>query len=304
MKLGLIISAAIVVLFGGLLFYSMQGKLDEPTQRTAPDKLVAVTLPADPPALQVAEPTGGDAAALYEQAFQFYRAHEAELSQSPPPADPVESLLGLLDAAARMAAVEAGFLDRSIPVAMGVAPVFGDALESICLLALQEADRRAEAQDMRGAVGIATSVWSLGRRAFEHNVRLYNRIQGLQMMDEALVRLMVWAEPAGLSTEGFDALAAALPEIQAAWEPKLRIVAGTDPPIGDLLNLARHDQDRTFRVAAMLRLGVARFNPGSRANLRAINAAIEDGQLDDDELVAAAADWSAALTLDEMKRLR
>lgn len=306
MKFGLMISVGIVALFGVILFYSMQGSLDAPTRLTAPETLIAVTLPPDPPALTLppSAPGDTDAAALYQQALTRYREQETELSQSPPPSDRLEPFLALLEQAAQAERVTPGFLDHSIPVAIDGEPAWGDALESIYLLAMEEADRRHEAGDVDGAVRIARAIWTLGRRAFEDNVRLYNRIQGLRLMGDAIGRLSRWLDPAALDTEALSDVASGLSRVRAAWEPKLRIVVGTDPPIGDLINLARHDQDRTFRVAATLRLGVARFKPGTRSNLRAINKTLDDAQASSDPLLAEAGRWAANLTLEEMKRLR
>jgi len=84
----------------------------------------------------------------------------------------------------------------------------------------------------------------------------------------------------------------------------VRTIMGTDPHVGDLLNVAKNDEDRTFRIAATLQLGIAKFTDGNPGNRSAINAYLGEAKQSDDPMLAEAAAAADALTLEDFRTLR
>jgi len=96
----------------------------------------------------------------------------------------------------------------------------------------------------------------------------------------------------------------ALKKVADAWVPKVgKILKSLRPQIGDLINIARNDKDLTFRVEATLQLGVVKFNPKTRGNLKAITSAIEDAKASEDPAISAAGNAAEAFTKEEMRKL-
>jgi hypothetical protein len=95
----------------------------------------------------------------------------------------------------------------------------------------------------------------------------------------------------------------AINKITTNWDGKIQLIQAVHQPKGDLMNIAKNDQDPTFRVAATAWLGVAKYNPGSRANEKAINALIANGLKSDDPDIASAAQAANDFTRDELRKL-
>ena len=299
MKVGFLISGLLLAVAAAVVAYTfVQNAADPPTAATSPEKLTQVTLSDDAPPLVTPNAPDADATDLYRRAMGHYRANSVELDMGEPPPAKVAELVDLMLAATRAGRVQEGFLDVQISDDLQAGPNFGDALEGVGLVLLFEAQNRFQAGDKEGAIAASEAVWLLGRRAFEQNTHLYPRITGLTMMQNAGSQLLVWLPPE--QTTGWER---DLRRIDDAWMKKLPIVSGTDPHIGDLINIALNDEDPTFRLAATLRLGVAKFNPGAPGNLAAINDAIAEAKEDDNPRVRRAAMIADEATEAEMRRV-
>lgn len=299
MRIGLLISGLLLVIVAAVFAYTfVQNAADPPTTATSPERLARVTLPGDAVPLVTPSDPEADATDLYRRAMGYYRANSVELDMEYPPPDKMAALVDLMLAATQAGQVQDGFLDVQISDDLQAGPNFGDALEGVGLVLLFAAQDRYQAGDKDGAIALSQAVWLLGRRAFEHNTHLYPRITGLTMMQNAGSQLLVWLPPE--QTVGWER---GLRRIDDAWMAKLPIVSGTKPHIGDLTNIARNDQDPTFRLAATLRLGIAKFNPGTSGNLSAINAAIADAKADEDAKVRRAGLIADEATEAEVRRV-
>lgn len=299
MKVGLLISGMFLAIAVAVVAYTfVQNAADPPTSATSPEKLVLVALPEDAPALVTPVEPDADATDFYRRAMGYYRANSVELDMEKPPPAKVAELADLLLAASRAGHVEDGFLDVQISDDLQAGPNFGDALEGIGMVLLFEAQSRYQAGDKNSAIALSQAAWLLGRRAFENNTHLYPRITGLTMMQNAGSQLLVWLPPE--QTVGWER---GLRRIDDAWMLKFPIVSGTKPHIGDLINVALNDEDPTFRLAATLRLGVAKFNPGTSGNLSAIESAIEEAKQDDNAKVRRAGLIADEATQAEMRRV-
>ena len=293
MKYGIIISIVIVLAFVGTLLYINAGDPpDPPTDATAPAKLARAQFPADMPALHEPSAPGADAGQAYQDVLTHFSSREPVLTRRDPsrwPREPVTKLRELMVEAMRAGDVPDGFLDRYLPVKLQADPRFGPALEWIQTILLHEADRLREADDDTAARDAAMAVWALGRRAFEHNTRLFNRRQGLRLMAASGQHMLQHADRYGIDTAALRRWANTINTIQNKWMSKSQIIYSVDPHAGDLINLAKNDKDRSFRVGATLRLGIAKFTADGPANREAVQQTIDQLKKSDDQLIREAA---------------
>ena len=304
MKLGITISLLVVVFFVVIGVVSFRGVAEPPTAETRPEKLVRQILPASLPKLNAPKQPAEDASGLYRQAFNYFNEHRVELSTTPPHPDRSSEVTDLIIAAANKGQVAEGFLDKRTPIDSGLKPSDDEAVMAVATAALVHAEDSAQFNKPKRAREAAYAVWAMGHRAFEHNVRLDYRWQGLTIMIDAMVTLSNLAE----HDESIDAdpvweWLSALQAVDSAWQKKHELIAQVRPHVGDLINVARHDKDMTFRVEALLKLGVIKFAPGSRGNHRAIMATIEDALATDDPHLQAAGSAAINLSKEDLSKI-
>lgn len=310
MKQGIIVSIVIVAAFALLMIFGVlnEGDPDPPTHRTAPEKLVEARLPDDlespVPAGEPATPYGP----IYDRALSHYNQHRDALSSTGGGAA-ADELASIVLEAMGAGGASPGFLDKHIPMRPAAEPAFGDAFERVAAVTLAKADEAWKAGRREEAVRLTLAVWTLGERAFRDNVRLYPRGRGLNLIASAGAQLYGWREGEGgddvpVSEETLRAWGDAVSAVDEAWTPKMQVAMGAEPPIGDLVNLALRDKDRTMQVEATLRLGVHQHAPKGGANRKAILSAIEELRTSADPLVADAAAAAEAFTLEEFRRVR
>lgn len=304
MKIGLIVSGVIVVVAVGLFLIVTlaTGTATPPTSQTSPERLKRAELPATLRPVHAPANAEEDATPAYDELLRVVGESQGQLTASPPAPEAVAPVTALLLRAADAGKVQRGFLDKSIPVAVTIEPAFGEALEVSWAAALDEADRLHRAGDVEAALRLARAVFVLGERAFRENTLLYNRLQGLAIVASAGSRLYEWAPEA--ERDNLAAWGQAVTSIESAWREKLGIVSAVKPHPGDLLNVAQRDEDPTFRIAGVLRLGIARHSAGSRANRVAMESAIAAAQASGDPLLKQAGDAADAVTADDVKRIR
>jgi hypothetical protein len=297
------VAAALIL---GVTAYTVIGQADGPTRLTNSEGLKAQRLPGPTGATAMSVPGNpqDDAAVYYERAISLYDEKRSALPDTREHDELVAELCGLLQQAANAGHIDAGFMDSHIPVEIGAEPDFGDAVEAVYELAIYQSAYRYTHADPQGARDIAVAVWVFGQRMFEHNSRLYNRNTGLDMMESAGSMLyQMAADDPTLDTEALRDWSQAINTIRQSWQPKLEVVLGLAPPIGDLVNIALNDGDRMFRIKATLRLGVHKHASISWANRRAIQSAIQSAIDSDDPMLAQAGRAADAMTLKQKRRL-
>jgi len=264
-------------------------------KQTLPDTAAGFTFPTDPEV---------DAATDYEQLIRLYGEHPDTLPKTREHDELIAGLSSLFIKAARSGRVKQGFIDRHIPIEIGALPDFDDALESAYELAIFESARRYTHQDPQGARELAVAVWVLGERMFKHNDRLYGKVVGLDMMESAGAILFEMSEddPA-IDGEALAFWSSAITGIRSAWQPKLEVMLGVTPPIGDLVNITVNDEDRMFRIEATLRLGIFKHAAGSGGNRQMILRSIDQAIASDDPMISQAGRAAEALTLEQKRRL-
>jgi hypothetical protein len=297
-----IMSASLVVMAVAVSIHLRTGEVstsvtggDALRKQTLPDPVAGLTLPSNPEA---------DAAAVYEELIRLVGEHPDALPGTREQDDLIAGVSALLVQAAGAGRVQQGFIDRHIPVEIGALPDFDDAVETAYELAIKESARRYTREDPQGARELAVAVWVLGERMFRHNDRLYGKVVGLDMMESAgAILYEISADDPTIDGEALASQSAAITGIRRAWQPKLEVMLGVTPPIGDLVNIAMNDEDRMFRVEATLRLGIFKHAAGSGGNRRMILRSIDQAIDSDDPMISEAGRAAAALTLEEKRRL-
>lgn len=306
MKIGhvILVLSGLVILGASLTF--VIGRSDAPTRMTNADALAEQVFDASLPVLATPPSRPDDRAEVYyERVIELIQANRDALPKTKKHDELVDQVCEQLVLAAEAGRVADGFLDGHIPVQIGALPDYDDALEEVLTLAIYRSADLYRQGDTDQARALAFSVWVMGRRMFEHNVRLYHRNTGLDMMESAGSILYDMAEnDPGLDAEGIRAWSDAIDGIRRHWQPKLQIILGTDPAIGDLVNIASHDWDRMFRIETTLRLGIYKHGSIGRGNKRAVERAIQDAmEQTDDPVLAEAARAADAMTLKERRRV-
>lgn len=301
MKLGIAISILIVLLIGAFFVFGVRGVADPATSATSKAKLARLTLPVGTP-FTIDFETTGNANVRYADVFRYFRANQRDLNSDEPIAAKADELIGKFIYASKAPDVTKPFLDDQIPLEAGGGMVDeAAAFELAPQSAMYRADELWRKGDKARAQEAAKAVWLFGQRAFEHSTRFSNRYNGIGTMlfvygtmqgwDPALAEPMrPWADP--------------LMQGVRAWEEKISVVRSNPPKVGDLLNVARHDEDLTFRIEATLWLGVARWNPRTTANEREIDKAIEEASASSDPTLAKAAQYARTLTREQLRRIR
>ena len=77
----------------------------------------------------------------------------------------------------------------------------------------------------------------------------------------------------------------------------------SDPNPGDVFNVAENDKDRSWRIQAILSLGIVKFTATKRGDLRRVRKIIDKNVAGDDPLAAAAAKAAKELTARQFNQL-
>lgn len=304
MKWGILVSVIIIAAVVGLIFVSNRGFAEAPTSATSPEKLKKVDLPDSLPSLYVSSDATGNAKNDYYRALNVYLQNKDAFESETPPYALVDEATNHLVAGMDKMNIQQGFVDDQVPMKPGASPKFGAALEVLPIAVLDSANEAFEEGNEAQAISAATAVFALGERAFRSNDRFYSRNTGLMLMGQALAQLNTWKESLPDSGENFIPWFQALEKIQQAWMEKVKITANLDPHVGDLINMARNDEDVTFRIAATLNLGVAKLNPGSKGNLRVIHEALKELKEDPNSMVAEAAEVAETIKKEDIAIMR
>lgn len=305
MKLGIFISIAFVLILTVVIIVKVIPHADSPTAATAPDTLGKVTLAEDMPRLYQITNVSDNAMTHYHAAIEYYQRHRNDLQRSTPSDEHADALADHLIKAMHAGRVPEGFLDKQTEIKVGMGQNTGD-LPAVATAVLKVLEDRAKQETLdEKDRETALALFALGERAFRRNVLIGNRQFGLSLMIDGAGYLGAFSlQEQGRTTDELNATSEAVNRIVDAWMPKLRTIMGTDPHVGDLLNVAKNDEDRTFRIAATLQLGIAKFTDGNPGNRSAINAYLGEAKQSDDPMLAEAAAAADALTLEDFRTLR
>lgn len=307
MKVGIFISLAIVVVIAAVLAVTMFKPADSPTRATSPSNLQLLEYPGEMPSLFPTPEQSANANARYDKAVQYFLTNKHVLGHDNPAPDEGKQLMDLLIDAMHAATVSEGLLDQQIPVTVGGQPRHTELVMYLPIIVSKQAEQAVGASNQARALEMMQAQWALGQRMLEYSVRMDNRLFGVQLMSSAGEQMLTLADDMGEQSpiDPNDVLTWAqyVNSTHSVWKNRIEIIMNTKPHVGDLLRIATEDPDRTFRLAATLRLGIAKFNPGHSGNLRAINKTLDRAIASDDPLIAKAAKAAKALTKEEFRRI-
>jgi hypothetical protein len=303
MRLGIIISIILVALLAFLFVALSGGQVDPPTRATAPEKLKEFKMKAGLPKMWEVSSPDASATALYDKLFTTVHGNKRYADDNVPDAL-VETAMSQLIAASEAGQIANGWLDEKIPMEPSATPEFGDTLEVIYTLALKHATKLTSSEPSR-AVRILRANFALGQRAFDNNKRLYPRRVGLDIMLETAGSLSQLSEQEASLNSELSAWQPELEKLRSVWNPKIELVLNLRSNIGDLLNIAEHDEDLSFKSEAVLVLGLRKFSPaGKKGNKTAIEEAIKRLQSDEEPLIAKAAKAAEAIKKEDIGKVR
>ncbi|XAL99651.1 hypothetical protein OT109_18985 [Phycisphaeraceae bacterium D3-23] len=117
--------------------------------------------------------------------------------------------------------------------------------------------------------------------------------------EEALDATEMHAAEPDPAEQDLDAWEQAVTAIDTAWREKLDMISLAKPNVADLIRVAEHDEDRSFRVYATHQLGYARFECGEPGNQRMIAQAIGRASVSDDPLIRQAARFAQRMNREQ-----
>jgi hypothetical protein len=307
MKLGMLTSLGLVLVFCLIAYFTFFGVADAPTRQTSANTLIVVSLPGDLPKLYSPSNPDEDASVPYIQAFQFYLKNRDAFNLVPESAPPKELSKKLIDKmieAMNAGKVPESFLDNQFPYSLIERPKYEDALEMVPFVLLWEANNRLRDDDKARAFEATKAAFALLDRAYRKNHRFEVRGIALQLMNECGNTMFALTDGEGELFKRMQKYQKPIKDVELHWQSKMEVIGNIRPHIGDVINMARNDQDLTFRIRAVQWLAVAKFRPGGRGNVRAIAQAIADAKLDPNPMIQDAAKMAEQFTIQEYRKIK
>jgi hypothetical protein len=275
-----------------------RGDVDPPTLVSSDDALRARKLDTAslPPVFESKE--SGDAGALYARALQMYNENRDKLSGRKPDPAVLRELAGTLKSAMDRHDVTNGFADAAVPLEPGGEADYKDAPTRIANLLREDAKSLPKEQ----AADQLLSIWAMGQRLFMNNVRLAPRRAGLAAMSLAELTYTPLIGSADPHTKAMQSWVPKIEGIVGDWSAKMEVF-GSKPNVGDLLRVAELDEDRTFRVEAVLAMGAAKWTNTTTGNLRGIRNSLAAFQAGSDPLLAKAARAAEAMSREQVRQM-
>jgi len=305
-KLGWIIAGALLlVLVIVIVSLTLITSPSEPTHATRKSGFMELREPSvSLSAVLGAEPSApGNAADDYAKAVAVYKANERKLSTM----RDYRPVMGLLEQMHKHVAagaqkremryvfvhtpekMEVGFLCEPATYLTNVA----DAMD---LLAKAHVDAGRHEQ----AAAVLADKLVMGRHMMNERARVHMVRNGILAQAAALDGLLAVYRLTNAPPEKVSAAqnyADALSAMRSFYEDKQRVVWSLKPHPGDIFNVVANEQDRAWKVQAVLALGVVRYTADDSDDARHAEKLLDELVHADDPLVAAAA--KAARDLDE-----
>ncbi|MEX2214958.1 MAG: hypothetical protein WD768_12560 [Phycisphaeraceae bacterium] len=308
--IGIGISGAILILIVVILLVTLGGNIGRTTHYSRDFVLKKHDISsfnrdpankdAEPARLSpVAEAGSGDASSQFEALLRYYQDNRAAIDPDGTSAEVGEAILDHFISLQQAGAVPARSFDGVTPMLPQAKPDFDAALLNMALAGMKRAavlHARPNDESKQRAMDAAKALWVLGLTMYEKSKRVPLRTMGMELMRAAGTEIFNWS---GDGTELGDAITKWVNAMnkfdEEYWGPKSAVI-GTlrygepdSPTLGDLVNIAQNDEDPTWRVAATLELGRAKYSRRTSQQDRALQGVISSLQSDKDPAVAEAA---------------
>ncbi len=304
MKIGIFLSAAVVILFVMLLALNRGPKPTPPTADTSAEMLKLQAVPADAPSLFTpARPQeNGDEA--FRRALEFYDSHAATLSKGEVDDTLAEQWGRLFIEAAKAGQVSEGFLDKESAMTAAARGPYSGALVDAPRVVLSRAQTLYDKGEQAKAIDMARAMWALGLHGYTRSHRANERFLSLWCMEMAHDALNDWLPKDGPDAQALAYWGERIRTMNRSFKRKYEILMMVSPNIGDIIRMANDDEDPTFRMEATLKLGVLQFNPKTKSNLKLMEQTFADNRKDASPRVVKAAEAAQAMTIEQVRKMK
>ena len=304
MKVGLILSAIIVVVFGIIFFLATSAGAGDPPKVTRDGALLeAYVLAENLPVLSVPTEPSADANERYDLLMEIWGRYDNRQTTRELAYSTKEELADLMIDAANAGRVRAPLLSRHATARPGLDADFARSVTGLVQALAGHAEATHADGDTQRADELARALLSFAVRLHRHGQTLTARMYGLMLIENAGMTLAKVHAGDAAMMQKLAAYNDAMVKVRKPWEEKQKVVLAGKPHVGDTLNIALNDKDPTWRATATMTLGRLKFSPGSKGNLKAIEAAIEKLKGDDNPRVAEAAQAAEAMTREDIQKM-
>ncbi len=309
MKVSIVVTtvvAAFTILF---LLVFLRGCPDDPSGVVTNELLKKRSLPADLPNIgRVANPNTASGP-LYEDAYEYYASHQRAIGEFLNAGsyreedEHVKMLASKFIEAMDAAEPKPGFGDEIMQAKPKMGDRYDGAQYMTAYTLLEYANYLRKEDRLSRAALISKAVLIYGQRLYRLNQRLQVRQTGLQCIAEGATSL--YNNTPKDDPEGEAALRwlDAAEDLLKQWQPKLAVIESMEPQVADLLLIAKHDEDVSFRAAAIRVLGMVKFNPRGRGNRRVVANMIEEALESEDPAIREAAEAAASVTREDIRKM-
>ena len=312
-----IATAIIFIIIVGVMIYIFVGpaSIGKPTYHTLANGFMKpVKINADVSGLTPA-PTGSGAGKLYIQAYKQVQALSNDrhaltdlTANANPDASPkIRTIVKLIEHAA-----PATMARRYLLFAKGIqlpktSDSVADRLNAIGEMTSAYAAGCVSDKKRKDAVIALTGLLVFGDRLWRHGLFVDVRTCGLTDIQSAAAGLqMLYKSGPTRNQYEYHAAHKLLGAVNAAstqWYGKMKVVDVLNPNSGDMANIVRYDQDISWRIEAMLELGIARWNTSYAPRADAIKTFLDRYTTDSNHWISASAKLARGMTAATIQQL-
>ena len=296
-----LIITAVTLMIVTIIVLTMWGTVDPTTRGSRDEVLSADTLPTNLPAVdQGAMSAPGDSASDYRAAIDYWVANYDDLRATTPDPQSVAKLERYILKAAKQGKPTFGFADAYMPMQPGEAPEYHNAPAKIGQLILRAVEKDEAESSIKKKL---MALWTFGRRLYEYNLRMVPRQAGLGMMQYVAINAQSKFGADDPDVKAMNQWIPHVDKITAAWEEKKKAIYKYNASVGDLVRIVENDGDKTFRVEALLQMGIAQWTTNVRANVNAVQGCLEEFAASKDTDLARAARAAQEFTRENVRML-
>lgn len=315
-KIGIAI-AIIFIIIAGVMVYIFAGpdSIGQPTYHTmAHGFMKPITINASISDLTPA-PSGSGAGKLYIQAYKQVEALSNNrnalkdlASNATPDASPeIHAIVKIIEQAASATMSRKELLFGKGVRLRTTSDTIADRLNAIGQMTGAYAASCVSDKKPKNAVHALTGLLVFGHRLWRHGLFVDARTCGLEDIQSATagLRMLYKSGPTKNQYEYHSAtkLLSAANAASTQWYGKMKVVDVLNPNSGDMANIVRYDQDISWRIDAMLELGIARWNTSYAPRAHAIAVFLKHYTGDSNHWISASAKVAYGMTASTMNQL-
>ncbi len=315
-KIGIAIAMIFVIIIGVVIYIFVgPASLGQPTYRTMGTGFMKPIKIGYGVGGLTPVPNGSGAGAIYIQAFKQVTELSTDRNalkkltvNSNPDASPmIQAIVKLIEQAAPKTMTRKYLLFAKGVRLPEVTDTLADRLNAIGQMTGAYAASCISDKKNKEAAKALTALLVFGQRLWSHGLFVDVRTAGLEDINSAAagLRMVYKSGPASNQFE-YDAAGKLLTAAGAAtqqWYGKEKIVNVLNPNSGDMANIVRYDQDISWRIDAMLELGIARWTTGYAPRAHAIAVFLKHYTKDHNHWISASAKVAYGMTAQTMNQL-